>query len=155
MSDGRHILSSMRLEDMKWTRGFRISSLVHEGLQTLRDVDGLTNRQLLRIPNFGQKGVAEVRQAIKTALDRHPVAIETYDSNASIIAAIDTIQQHLKSDWIADACRDARFLGCVSCQMLRLSEDLAMLRHEVADIRSSESITPPNNPPGHEPPPSV
>jgi hypothetical protein len=73
-----------------------------------------------------------------------------------ILAAIDTIIDHLKADWIADECRNKRVLGCVSCQMLRLSQDLHMLRYEVEDIcRQPEGITPPNSPPGHETPPSV
>jgi len=74
-------------------------------------------------------------------------------NQARILAAIDTIQQHLKADWIADECREKRVLGCISCQMLRLADDLDMLRHEVEEIcRTPETLTTPNNPPGHEPP---
>lgn len=48
-----------------------------------------------------------------------------------VMDAIHTIQRHLRVHWIVDSCKDERVLGCASCAMTRLHEDLDMLMHEI------------------------
>ena len=48
-----------------------------------------------------------------------------------VLSAIDVIQAHIRKDYIVDGCREERVAGCVSCAMIRLDEDLDMLRYEI------------------------
>lgn len=52
-------------------------------------------------------------------------------SKDRILAAIDLIQSHIREDYIVEGCRNERVAGCVSCAMIRLDEDLDMLRYEI------------------------
>jgi hypothetical protein len=49
-----------------------------------------------------------------------------------VIDAIDILQRHLESEWIAEGCAEREYVaGCVSCFMARLHQDLDALRYEI------------------------
>ena len=44
-----------------------------------------------------------------------------------ILEAVDVIKRHLEKDWISDGCKTEAAFGCISCQAVRLSQDLDAL----------------------------
>lgn len=45
--------------------------------------------------------------------------------------AIHLIQRHLRDEYIVESCKGERVMGCASCTMTRLHEDLDMLMYEI------------------------
>ena len=56
-----------------------------------------------------------------------------------LIDAIHLIQRHLRDEYIVESCGDERVLGCASCTMKRLHDDLDMLMYEVEEAALSPS----------------
>lgn len=56
----------------------------------------------------------------------------------SVIDAIHLIQRYLRKEYIVESCKGERVLGCASCTMTRLHEDLDMLTYEVEEAGSKK-----------------
>lgn len=56
---------------------------------------------------------------------------ETMHGYEQVMDAIHVVQKHLRKDWMDEGCKDERVLGCASCTMTRLHEDLNMLMYEI------------------------
>lgn len=48
-----------------------------------------------------------------------------------VLDAIHLIQRYLRKEYIVESCKDERVMGCASCTMTRLHEDLQMLEYEI------------------------
>lgn len=66
-------------------------------------------------------------------------AAPKYDA---LVDAIHLIQRHLRKEWMVESCQGERVLGCASCTMTRLHEDLAMLMHEVENTLMNDGSRP-------------
>lgn len=64
----------------------------------------------------------------------------------SIIDAIHLIQRYLRKEYIVESCKGERVLGCASCTMTRLHEDLDMLMYEVEEAATPASGNGTNHP---------
>lgn len=53
------------------------------------------------------------------------------DKADELMDAIHLVQRHLRSEWMEPGCKDERVMGCASCTMTRLHEDLDMLIYEI------------------------
>ena len=59
-----------------------------------------------------------------------------------LIDAIHLIQRFLRKEYIVESCKGERVMGCASCTMTRLHEDLDMLMYEIeeAGIKKREAL---------------
>lgn len=52
---------------------------------------------------------------------------------AGIVRAFQMVNEYLETEYVVDACRRNRVVGCISCQAVSLQEQLAMFGRELSD----------------------
>jgi hypothetical protein len=58
---------------------------------------------------------------------------QIYAGHDDVLRAIRRVQRHLDDAFITEGCADDMTLGCVSCQAVRIKDELEMLARDVED----------------------